>query len=179
MIGCKHIFFMMIERGERSIITSMITSIRRLLGIRIVRYALVGGIGIPVNDLALALFLHLMGNALYPLALACSFEISTTVNFILNQHFTYSDQQHIRGWSWVRRALKAQVTSLSALAISFIVALSLTYLLHVNPYIASPIGIISAFFYNFFISKRFVFRPAPAPEQDVENVPNKQAESVG
>ncbi len=159
------------------IITAMVTYIRKLLGIRIVRYALVGGIGIPVNDLALALFLHLMGNNLYPLALACSFEISTTVNFILNQRFTYHDQRHIQGWSWVRRALKAQVTSLSALAISFAVALLLTYVLHVNPYIASPIGIISAFFYNFFISKRFVFRPAPTP--DGENLANKQVESIG
>ncbi len=125
-----------------------------------------------------------MGNNLYPLALACSFEISTTVNFILNQHFTYHEQQHIRGWSWVRRALKAQVTSLSALAISFLVALSLTYLLHVNPYVASPLGIISAFFYNFFISRRFVFlqgspaspaSPASLPTQNLENVPNAQS----
>ncbi len=145
------------------------------------RYALVGGIGIPVNDLALALFLHLMGNNLYPLALACSFEISTTVNFILNQRFTYHDQRHIRGWSWVRRAVKAQVTSLSALAISFVVALLLTYALHVNPYIASPIGIISAFFYNFFISRRFVFRPIQDTEKlaGVEDIADKQVESVG
>jgi len=147
-----------------------------MLRIRVVRYALVGGVGIPVNDLALAVFLHFMGNDLYPLALACSFEVSTTVNFILNQHFTYAEQRHIRGWSWVKRALTAQVTSLSALAISFLIALSLTYLLHVNPYIASPLGIIGAFFYNFFISKRFVFRPAPA--QNIENIPEEQVESI-
>src|SRR5438094_296669 len=54
-----------------------------LLRRRIVRYALVGGIGIPVNLLALALFLHLMGDRLYPLASACAFEVSTTVNFVL------------------------------------------------------------------------------------------------
>jgi putative flippase GtrA len=117
-----------------------------------------------------------MGNNLYPLALACSFEVSTTVNFILNQHFTYHDQRHIRGWAWVRRALKAQMTSLSAVALSFLVAFTLTSLLHVNPYIASPIGIIVTFFYNFFISKRFVFRQVPV--EPVENMPNEQVESI-
>ncbi len=161
------------NREEYWHITSITTYIQRILAIRVVRYALVGGIGIPVNDLALAVFLYFMGNNLYVLALICSFEVSTTVNFILNQHFTYAEQrQHIRGWSWVRRALKAQVTSLSALVISILVAYSLTSLLHVNPYIASPVGIISAFTYNFFISKRFVFRPT----QNVE--PEKQVESI-
>ncbi|GAC1474833.1 MAG: hypothetical protein PVS3B1_24190 [Ktedonobacteraceae bacterium] len=158
--------------------------IQRLLRLRIVRYALVGGVGIPINDLALALFLSLMGDKLYPLALACSFEVSTTINFILNQHFTYHEQQHIRGWSWVRRALKAQVTSLSALAISFVVAFTLTTFLHVNPFIARPIGIIAAFFYNFFISRRFVFRPAPTPGQPSEDGTGttgtpKQVEGIG
>ena len=43
---------------------------------------------------------------------------------MLNQIFTYSDQKHLRGWDWPKRALKAQMTSLSALAISFIAALA-------------------------------------------------------
>ena len=44
----------------------MVKFLQRILNIRIVRYAFVGGIGIPVNLLALAGFLYLMGNALYP-----------------------------------------------------------------------------------------------------------------
>ena len=76
-----------VKRGVRLIITYLQTQVQRLFRIRIVRYALVGGIGIPVNLLALALFLHLMGDAWYPLALALSFEISTTANFFLNQLF--------------------------------------------------------------------------------------------
>ncbi len=110
----------------------MITRLQKLLKLRIVRYALVGGIGIPINLLALAFFMYLMGDGLYPLALACSFEISTTVNFLLNQYFTYSEQKYVRGWELVRRALKAQVTSLSALAISYTIAMALKYGLHVN-----------------------------------------------
>jgi glycosyltransferase involved in cell wall biosynthesis/putative flippase GtrA len=138
----------------------MVRYLQRLFALHIVRYALVGGIGIPINLAALAVFLYLMGDRLYPLALACSFEVSTTVNFILNQLFTYHEQKHLHGWDWVKRALKAQMTSLSALAVTYIIALVFKYGVHVSPYVASTIGIVSAFFYNFIISKRLVFRPA-------------------
>ncbi len=50
----------------------MVKYLQRLFSLRIVRYALVGGIGIPINLAALAVFLHVMGDSLYPLALACS-----------------------------------------------------------------------------------------------------------
>ncbi len=140
---------------------TIIVYAQRLLRRRIVRYALVGGIGIPVNLLALAIFLHLFGDGLYPLASACAFEVSTTVNFVLNQLFTYSEQKHLRGWDWPKRALKAQATSLSALAMTWAIGLALKYGLHANPYLANAVGIVCSFAYNFTISNRFVFRPAP------------------
>ena len=129
---------------------------------RIVRYGLVGGLGIPVNLLALALVLHLVGDRLYPLASACAFEVSTSVNFVLNQLYTYGEQKHLRGWAWPRRALKAQMASLSALALAWAIALALTYGVHLSPYLANATGIVCAFFYNFTVANRFVFRPAPA-----------------
>jgi putative flippase GtrA len=132
------------------------------LRVRIVRYGLVGGIGIPVHDVALFIFLSLLGSRLFPVASICAFEISTTVNFVLNQLFTYSDQKHLRGMDWVRRALKAQLTSFSALAIAFVIGLALVYGLHLNGLLANDIGIICSFFYNFRISNRLVFRPAPS-----------------
>jgi len=138
----------------------MVKLVQKILRIRIVRYALVGGIGIPVNLLALAGFLYVLrGDILYPVAVACSFEVSTTVNFVLNQLFTYSEQKHLRGWAWVRRALKAQMTSASALAVTYAVALVCKYVIHVDPYLSNTAGIVLAFFYNFTVSKRFVFRP--------------------
>ena len=136
--------------------------IRRLLRVRIVRYALVGGIGIPVNLLAYAVFLRLMGTRLDLLASACAFEVSTNVNFVLNQLYTYSDQKHLHGWDWPKRALKAQASSASALVLAFAIAQGLKYGLHVNPFVAQACGIAGSFFYNFTISNRFVFRPAPA-----------------
>ncbi len=142
--------------------TVMSSTAQRLLGRRITRYALVGGLGILVHDAVLFVFLHLMGAGLYPLASICTFEVSTTVNFVLNQLYTYGDQKHLRGWDWPKRALKAQLTSLSALAIAFVIGLALTFGLHLSPYVANDIGIVCAFIYNFRISNRFVFRPAPA-----------------
>ena len=134
--------------------------IQKLFHQRIIRYAFVGGIGIPINLIALAVFLHIVGDAFYPLASGCAFEVSTTINFVLNQFFTYGDQQRPRGWNWVRRASKAQLTSLSALLVTFAIALVLKYELHFSPYAANALGIVCAFLYNFAISKRFVFRPA-------------------
>ncbi len=139
------------------------------------RYGIVGGLGIPINLLALALFSLLFHNTLYPLAVICSFEVSTTINFVLNQLFTYREQsQHIHGWDWVKRALKAQSTSISAQILSIIVAIALKQWLGINIYVANAIGIIVVFFYNFAISKRFVFRPT-TPQMSSEIVPNTQA----
>jgi len=145
--------------------------LKRLFKMRIIRYGLVGGIGIPVNDLALLLFMSLM-HGFYPLASACAFEISTTINFVLNQLFTYSEQrQHLSGWGWVRRAGKAQLTSLSALLLSYLAALALVKFFHVNVYVANPIGIVVAFVYNYFISRKLVFRsPTPTVEPHQEAV---------
>lgn len=58
----------------------------------------------------------------------------------------------------MKRAAKAQLTSLSALLLSYLAALLLVNFLHVNYYIANPLGICIAFIYNFFISKCLVFR---------------------
>ncbi|MGH2509112.1 MAG: GtrA family protein [Ktedonobacteraceae bacterium] len=151
--------------------------IERLLRIRIIRYGLVGGIGIPINDAALFGFLHLLSafslsvnfsllgrpiaaDLHFAIASACAFEVSNIINFVLNQFFTYSEQrQHIHGWEWVRRIAKGQLASFSALLLSLLAALVLVYALHVNPYLANPAGIIIAFVYNFFISNKLVFRP--------------------
>ena len=144
----------------------MISFIKRFFNIRIVRYGLVGGIGILINEGALFCFLHLLGLAissksvfLYPASWVCAFEISNLTNFTLNQLFTYREQvKDIHGWEWVRRALKGQLTSISAMFISLAVSWSLYFLFHTDEYLASLIGMVVQFFYNFFISNKLVFR---------------------
>ena len=128
---------------------------------RIVRYGFIGGLCIPVHLLSLAIFLHLFGDKLYLVALVCTFEVSTTVNFILNQRFTYHEQPRLSVLGWGKRALKGQLTSLTSQTVTFCVAVTFTYGLHQTPYLGSFVGIVSAFFLNYSLSKRFVFRPIP------------------
>ncbi|WP_172632060.1 GtrA family protein [Dictyobacter arantiisoli] len=134
----------------------------------LVRYAMVGGIGIPVSEIALWFFYHLLfkdNHGFFFVAQLCSFEISTTVNFLLNQYFTYREQaQHVKGWGLVKRAVRAQVTSFSANLVSLLTGDILVYLFNVNPYIATLAGIILAFGYNYFISRRFVYRDIKTEE---------------
>jgi putative flippase GtrA len=60
------------------------------------------------------------------------------------------------------------MTSISAFLLAFGISLALKYIFSVDVYIATPVGTICAFLYNFMISKRFVFRPAP--EQSYESL---------
>jgi putative flippase GtrA len=135
-------------------ITPPITPVRRFI-----RFALVGLLCVPINLLLLALFLRLLGESLYPVALVASFEISTTINFVLNQMYTYGERKPVRHWDWLTRALKLQVTNLSSQFVTFIGILLLKEQLGLNPYVASLIGMAGAFLYNFTVSNRFVFLP--------------------
>jgi putative flippase GtrA len=162
-----------------TIFTNILNVCQKLWRKHIVRYAIVGGLGIPINSAALALFLFLFrGGNLYPLAVVLSFEVSTTINFVLNQLFTYHEQsQHIHGWDWVKRAIKAQSTSISAFLLSIIIAIVLKQWLGVNVYLANALGIVATFFYNFVISKRFVFRPtAPQANSDLPPITTSSEE---
>jgi putative flippase GtrA len=125
---------------------------------RVCRFALVGMIGVPINLILLWFFHGLLRLPIIP-AWICAFEPSTLLNFYANQRFTYHEQTHLRGWDWPVRALKAQATSLTGLAINagafaLLLALGLPYL----P--AGAIGIAAAFTLNFLIANRFVFTAA-------------------
>ncbi len=129
---------------------------------RIVRYALIGAIGLPINNAVLAFFLYATSDA-YWISAPLAFEISTSVNFVLNQLYTYSEQKHLHGWDWPKRALRAQISSASALVLTLIIAFALKYGFHIDSFIATDIGIIVAFLYNFLVSRKLVFLPAKNP----------------
>lgn len=144
----------------------MVFLLKRLFKLHIIRYGLVGGLGIPINDAALFLFAQFLLLPL-PLAEACAFLVSNFINFTLNQFFTYREQvRGIHGWEWLRRYARGQLTSLSASLLAYLIALGLVYFLRVDKYLANPVGIVVAFLYNFFLSRKLVFRPTtahPAP----------------
>lgn len=143
-------------RGVRGIWVLTMMALRR----RVVRYALVGGLGVPINMLFLWFFHRALG---LPAALAwfCAFEPSTLINFYINQRFTYHEQKHLCGWDWPRRALLAQVSSLPGQVVS-VVLFGLLLHLGIQYLPADAAGIVVAFFTNYLLASRFVFTPARA-----------------
>lgn len=135
-----------------------ISRLSTVLRLRLVRYALVGGIGIPINMAFLWFFHGLLRMPMIP-AWICAFEPSSLINFYANQRFTYHEQKHVRGWDWPIRALKAQASSLSGQVVNVAVFSGLLALgLHYLP--ADGVGIVAAFTVNFLIANRFVFTAA-------------------
>lgn len=161
----------------------MVSLVKRFFNLRIIRYGMVGGVGIFVNTGALFCFKLVLGLvirqqdfALYLISSACAFEVSNIVNFVLNQLFTYREQvEHIHGREWIRRAFKGQLTSLSSMLISYLIGAALVFFLSTNDYIASTTGIVVAFIYNFFISNKLVFR-AVAPSELIGATPRATGE---
>jgi len=138
--------------------TGPISFLGILFRVRVVRYALVGGVGIPINIGLLWFFHGLLHMPIVP-AWICAFEPSSLINFYANQRFTYHEQTHVRGWDWPIRALKAQATSLTGLVVNVAAFSGLLKLgMHYLP--ADAAGIVAAFTVNFAISNRFVFTAA-------------------
>ena len=129
-----------------------------VLARRVVRFAIVGAAGIPINVGFLWLF-HSGLRVHTLLAWLMAFECSALINFYGNQRFTYHEQTHVRGIEWLWRALRAQLSSISGVVVNasifgLLLALGLRYLE------ADAGGIVGAFACNFFIANRFVFTPA-------------------
>jgi putative flippase GtrA len=138
-------------------VTGVIQSFARR---RILRFALVGGAGIPIN-IALLWLLHEIAQLPIVPAWMLAFECCVLINFYANQRFTFHEQQHLRGWDWPKRALKAQLTTLVGVGIN-IATFGMLLAAGMHYVIADTAGIIAAFAANFTLARRFVFTP-PAP----------------
>jgi len=125
-----------------------------------VRFALVGGIGIPINVGFLWLF-HSKYHVDTLIAWLLAFECSALVNFYANQRFTYHEQTHVQGVEWLWRAFRAQISSISGVVVNALIfGLLLAAGLHYLE--ADAGGIVAAFSCNYFVANRFVFTPAAA-----------------
>lgn len=134
---------------------------RRLFRSKLVRFALVGGFGIPLN-MSLLWLLHAALHVPLVAAWVLAFEPSAMVNFYANQRFTYREQDHLRGWDWPKRALKAQASQLSGQTVN-VLTFALALHLGLHYLVADASGIVVAFSVNFLLANRFVFTPARGP----------------
>lgn len=141
---------------RRSSIFAFLSNLARK---KFVRFAVIGGIGIVINDAALLGFKWVFN--FYPVAYVFAFIVSNGLNFILNQFITYPEYRPHQFSTWFQRLLKAEIASVSALLISLSAALILHYVFHVSEFISNPIGLCFSFVYKYLVSDRFVYRPKP------------------
>jgi putative flippase GtrA len=99
-------------------------------------------------------------------AWAAAFECSALLNFYANQRFTYWEQTHVRGVEWLKRALRAQLSSISGVLVN-IGVFGLLLATHVQYLGADVAGIVAAFSINFLLANWFVFTPATGHEEEV------------
>jgi dolichol-phosphate mannosyltransferase len=72
----------------------------RIIPVRLVAFALVGGLGVAVHLAALSLLLHVV-EVDFTVAQACATLVAMTSNFAINNELTYRDMR-LRGWAWLR-----------------------------------------------------------------------------
>jgi putative flippase GtrA len=120
------------------------------------KFGIVGLLGLAVDTSVVYLAIH--GFGWHPVASAIfSFPFAVTFTWVLNRHFTYgqSPKTPIRQ-EWAR--------FLAVCSIGFVInrgvytALVLTVpLIYANPFIALFAGSIAGMFFNFFVSRKWVF----------------------
>ncbi|GHO52168.1 GtrA family protein [Ktedonobacter robiniae] len=161
------------------------TLIKKIWEKRVVKFALIGFIGIPINLIALKFFFTvfaltgLRGSWLTIAAQVCSFEVGTIINFVLNQFITYRDQMPTTFNAWIVKSIKAQAANMSAFLVANLISLFFSIVVHIDPYVANTLGIIINFVYKFLVSDRFVFRvkPVEAIEDATAVVPSEEIPS--
>jgi putative flippase GtrA len=122
-----------------------------------VRFAIIGGIGIVINDAALVVFEAILGKSLNPVSTVLSFIVSNAINYILNQLITYPELKPATLIEWLVRLVKVQATSAVGLIIGAGISIVLANYLHLSGVITNPIGIIIVFVYKYLVSDRFVY----------------------
>jgi putative flippase GtrA len=126
---------------------------------RLASYLVIGGTAAVVNLSILAIFFH-YGSAsvlwYWLVANAVAYEVSIFTNFIPNDYFTFS---HLAGHqrSWWMRCLRFHLTSLSGVAVTFILSAILFHLLGLPALLAQAVALIIATAYNFTVHHLFTY----------------------
>ncbi len=140
-------------------VTERVTHGRAGLLQRLFTYLLIGGTAALVNLGILALFFH-YGSAsvvwYWLVANVVAYELSIMANFIPNDYFTF---RHLAGHnrSWWARCVRFHITSLSGVAVTFIISAILFHLVGLQALIAQAIALIIATAYNFTVHHLFTY----------------------
>jgi putative flippase GtrA len=137
------------------------TGRRTELAQRSLRFYFVGGVGIAVQMLALAMLKS--GFQLdYLLATALAVEISVVHNFLWHERFTWAERVTI-GWGSLRRLMTFNLTTGAVSILGNVVTMRLLVGQMRVPYLlANGIAIALCSLLNFAVSECYVFRRQPA-----------------
>ena len=124
--------------------------------LRLMKFALVGGSGVLVNE-GTRLMLTTYAGMAYPydaIAAPIGIELSIITNFVLNNYFTFGDRRGRGAGAFFRGLVKFNLISLVGAAIQYGIYLSLTrwggWIDTPLPTVANLIGIAIAMAWNFF-----------------------------
>jgi dolichol-phosphate mannosyltransferase len=123
---------------------------------RFIKFCLVGGSGVLVNEGLFALFLYGF-HINESLANGIGIEAAILSNFVLNHQFTFADRKGTGVKSYIEKLVKFNAASLLGAAVNWIIRLLLTNT-GVEPLIGNLVGIAVAMFLNYFIANLWTWK---------------------
>lgn len=140
-------------------ITERVTHGRAGVIQRLASYLVIGGSAAAVNLAVFAIFFHYGSDKVlwyWLLTNVVAYELSILANFIPNDYFTF---RHLNGHnrSWLVRCLRFHITSLSGVAVTFIISATLFHLIGLPSLVAQAIALVLATAYNFTVHHLFTY----------------------
>lgn len=123
--------------------------------LRLIKFGIVGAIGIGVNYFFWIVFEKIFGIP-DKIALGFAIEISIISNFILNNFWTFKDRKDKK--NFFLQMVKFNIISFGGLVLNIITYTILKDYFDIYKYFAEFFGISIGFFWNFFFSNFFVWR---------------------
>jgi dolichol-phosphate mannosyltransferase len=144
------------------------TRLRRLLDrwlagdrARFLRFALVGGSGVLVNEGVLFLFADVLlrgaGDLRIPVAGIVAIGVSILTNFVLNDAWTWGDRDKLGRLHFFQRLGKYYLVAAAAAALNYGLLLLLWRVAGMHHLVANLVGIAVAMVLNFFVQNRWTF----------------------
>jgi len=122
-----------------------------------IKFIIVGLSGVVVNEGVYWLLTRFGGLAAYDyLAVVIGIEVSIVTNFILNDYFTFAKRR--AGKSFLGRLLKFNLICLVGAVIQWGIFMLFTRLFGVYDLLSNFVGIVVAFFWNYFFSRNWTWK---------------------
>ena len=124
---------------------------------RLIKFSLVGGVGLVVNTVALFLLTnYVFGERLYLIAAVISLEISILNNFFLNEYWTFRDRAGPTGIPG--RLLKFHGSRIAGTITSLGILYLLTDFLGIFYLVSNIVGVLAGMAVNYLTSSYWVWK---------------------